>query len=282
MYSNKFVACVLIDGRPAKEFANGTVNLPFGTEYSLRFRNKHNRRAVVKIFLDGANVSETGYVIPARGSVDIHRHALEDRAFKFVSLDSEEAIDHGKNGPNNDKKKGLVEARFYLEKKPSKVVEKHHHHHYPPNPWKPWGPYWGPIYGSGGTIGSSYTCNTSNTASTEPRKKSILRSCGFPGHTFTDMGDELLDLEDGCTVEGGSTGQMFATVYVDLETTFTSVKLFLQGFNLGVQKVQPKKRDAHGRYVKNRESLETENEKLRLKLAELENADLKRKIADAS
>jgi len=60
VYSNKFVMCVLHHGHPLKELANGMVSLPFGAEYALRLRNKNNRRAVVKLFIDGENVSGGG------------------------------------------------------------------------------------------------------------------------------------------------------------------------------------------------------------------------------
>ena len=53
VYSNKFVMCVLVNGKPVEELANGEVQIPFNTEYVLRFRNKNDRRAVVKFWIDG-------------------------------------------------------------------------------------------------------------------------------------------------------------------------------------------------------------------------------------
>lgn len=138
VYSNKFVLVVLRKGRPQKELANGVVKIPFG-EYALRFRNKHTRRAVVKFFIDGENVSGDGYIIPANGHADIDCYHATRNKFKFVSLDSEDAVDFGKNGPNEDKIKGTIEARFFLERESKPFVspswpiihEEHHHHHYP-------------------------------------------------------------------------------------------------------------------------------------------------------
>jgi hypothetical protein len=99
MYSNKFVMCVLVNGQPQTEKANWVVTLPFGSEYALRFRNKHSRRAVVQIYIDGENVSGAGYVVPANDYVDIKRHHDKDRAFKFVSLDSPEQWTPGRTAP---------------------------------------------------------------------------------------------------------------------------------------------------------------------------------------
>jgi hypothetical protein len=188
VYSNKFVVCVLLNGVPQQELANGVVKLPFETEYGLRFRNKHNRRAVVKIFIDGENVSGGGYVIPANDHIDIKRHWDKDRAFKFVSLDSSDAVDAGKNGPNPDKEKGLIEAHFYLEKEvnhhyypypmPWVKEEHHHHHHYPkPDPWPnyPIRPIWHTNANFGATADNAkYSCNHIPVISSDESQ-----ACGF-------------------------------------------------------------------------------------------------------
>jgi hypothetical protein len=108
---------------------------------------------MVKFTIDGENVSGNGYIIDANSFVDIRRHWDKDVGFKFVSLDSGEAVDFGKNGPNEDKVKGLIEAKFYLEKEnkwvyTQTVEHHHHHHHYPrlrpePYPWyDPYRPRW--------------------------------------------------------------------------------------------------------------------------------------------
>jgi hypothetical protein len=119
-FSNRFVMVVMHDGHPLKERADGTVHIPFGAEYSLRFKNKHNRRALVKFFIDGENVSGNGYIMGAYGSkddtIEIERRSECPAKFKFVALDSEDAQLEGKDGPNIDGSKGVIEARFSLEK----------------------------------------------------------------------------------------------------------------------------------------------------------------------
>ena len=113
----------------------------------MRMRNKNSRRAVAKIYIDGENVSGGGYIIPANDVVDIKRWSEVDKAFKFVPLDSGEAVDFGKNGPNDDKIKGVVEVRFFLEKETPQVIE-HHYHHY--NHYYPRQRKYEPIWMTGG------------------------------------------------------------------------------------------------------------------------------------
>lgn len=311
--------CVLFHGEPLKELANGVVPIPFGAEYSLRFRNKHNRRAVVKFFIDGENVSGNGYVIPANDYVDIKRHSGVDRAFKFVSLDSTEAVEFGKNGPNADKVKGTIEAHFYLEReRPVYHHYDHHHHHYHdyyrprpiPHPY----PIWfnscedtTSCWNSGGTKESlapspTYTAPTGNPGASAASNygiggSSALRNKGVSSqsqgrgaggahmcNTSPQVAGVNLsvqsNLQDGCTVEGVSTGQYFSSTWIDTEDTATVLKIFLQGYDEhNVQVSEPKVR---GRVKTNKEirldELESENEKLRKQLAEIENEKLKNEL----
>ncbi len=236
-YSNRFVVNVLVNGQIQKELQSGQVGIPFGSEYALRFRNKHNRRACVKFFIDGENVSGNGYIIPANDYVDIERHHAIDRAFKFVELDSLEAQDAGKNGPNIDGSKGVVEARFYLEKK-NKWVQKpieHHWHYY--NTWptlnNPYVPPAAPGYSCDQPEYSTWS-NCSNDAS-----GSTLRSCSASDSipekiTISDKIPSVIlcsvpPMQDGVTVEGNSTGQCFSSAHINLEDNFTTIKIVLKG-----------------------------------------------------
>lgn len=316
MYSNHFVFCVLISGQPTKELANGVVSLPFGTEYSLRFRNKHSRRAVVKIFIDGENVSGGGYIIPANDYVDIKRHHDKDRSFKFVSLDSPDAVDFGKDGPNHDKVKGTIEARFYLEKEQPKYTYREprhiihrdiHHHHYEQTGWpsdtwpllrNPYSPTvtcdaspQQDMRGSGETKGatlsltglkrsrgpSGQSTNSSDVA-TFKRISVPLERRTLPSADTLSL-NEAAPLQDGCTVEGDTTGQSFTKEWLTTEETYTSLKIFLQGYEEEevVVAAEPKRKTNKSKRL---DDLESENEELRRKLAEIENEQLKEKLAE--
>lgn len=251
VYSNHFVVCVLVDGKPQKERKDGIVLVPYGAEYALRFRNKHGRRAVVKFTIDGEDVSGPGYIVPAHGAIDIQRHHIKDATFKFVSIDSPEAVDHGKND-NSDGSKGVVEAKFFLETEVKLPVEHHHHHHYPPtiinppNPWKPYKPYPPVWYGSTDDKWpnlSNPRSNLSYNASCGGGKSSCSGSygasaCSGPNVAFggaPNLGS--LNFGDGCTVEGDASGQMFGQSWINLETDFVAIRVVLKGVDAPVHKV---------------------------------------------
>lgn len=313
VYSNHFVMCVLVNGTPLSELANGVVSLPFGSEYALRLRNKNGRRAVVKIYIDGENVSGNGYIIPANDFVDIKRHHDKDRSFKFVSLDSGEAVEFGKNGPNDDKVKGTIEARFYLEKeRPAPppvqpIIHDHHHHHhhhdhnYYPRPRPIWYTNTSRTcdYGGGeirrldsdvplgddvtyeskrelATKGIRSLRSRTKTCSAEPASLSM----GFAAPTSEVKTSS--ELKDGCTVEGHTTGQNFYTSWIETEDTYTSLKVFLQGYSGNDSSNFVAAADEKPKRKTNKElrlsELEAENEELRRKLAEAENEELKKKV----
>ena len=224
VYSGGFVICILVNGQVQEERSDGIVIVPEGTEYAIRLRNKNTRRAVGRIFIDNENVSDGGYVINAHGYVDIYRFANKDEAFKVAGLNSPEAVDAGKNGPN-DGTKGVVEVRFQLEK------EREVYNAYPllynkrsdwpkPGPWK-----------------------------ADDRKRGLRsRNPGYESEEKTSGGIVLGDvnggmtsfdcdvsrsltsnrLEDAVTVGGSTTGQRFSTTHVDLESQEIILKVILK------------------------------------------------------
>ena len=223
VYSNKFVMCLLVNNEIQQEKANGVITIPFGSEYILRFRNKHNRRAVVQIYIDGENVSDSGYIIDGNSSIDIKRHSCVDKSFKFVDLNSSEAIEYGKNGPNPDKIKGTIVARFYLEKEQKHIVN------YPP--------FWiTPYPDKYKKPQTTWNCqNTSHMeCSNNIRGQSMI--CDYESNSISHNIDS--NLQDGCTVEGSITGQHFYTKHIDIEDSYTSVKIFLQGYT-NTQTIKP-------------------------------------------
>ncbi len=266
VYSQKFVLSILVNGQPQKELGNGTVKIPFG-EYAVRMRNKNSRRAVAQIYIDGENVSGAGYIIPANDAIDIKRWSEVDKAFKFVPLDSGEAVDFGKNGPNDDKIKGVVEVRFFLEKETPKIEHHYHHYHHnyydrykrSPMPYIPNEPIW---MAGGGT----YNCDTTSS-------KSLRCNVNTPESAALSM-NFMPPVNDGCTVQGSSTNQSFTSKHIDIENDYVSLKVFLQGFEQK-KPVEVVRQTNHQRQLT---TLEQENEELRRKIAELENEKLKKQL----
>ena len=228
--------CLLLNNIPQPEKANGVIEIPFNSAYVLRFTNKHNRRAVVKIYIDGENVSGGGYIIDAHSSINIKRHSDVDKAFQFVNLDSKAAKRAGKNGPNTNKSKGVIEARFYLEqdqvqtpppvKKCIPIIypdRQYHPYKQPTHPWvdpykTPYEPYQ-PIWCR--SINRNISSNSVNLSSTV---------CDFDDSSYSIQNKHTTKLSDGCTVKGSSTGQSFISSNIDIKDTYTSIKLFLQGY----------------------------------------------------
>lgn len=271
--------CIIVDGKIQKELANGTVLIPFGTEYAIRFRNKNEKRAVVKFKIDGENASGDGYVINANSFIDIKRYAHKDCAFKFVSLDSEEAIDFGKNGSNDDKVKGLIEAVFYLEKQHPVTYT------YNPSIWNDNNKYWPNTYWmSNITTQCNYnvTCGSYMYDKHAPRSLHRDASSDQSGiKNSLPTYDAILssDISEGATVEGKSTGQNFCEVSIDLESDFVTLKLFLQGTNKEnciKRKIEKENEDLRKQIEEQKKQKELdfllkENKKLREELDSLKN-----------
>jgi len=255
-YKNKFVMCILHNNSIVKELANGQVNLPLGSEYSIRLRNKHNKRAICRLFIDGENVSGGGFIINAHSYVDIERPFNVDKKFKFVSLDSEEAHDFGKNGPNHDKIKGTIVAEFALEKEKLWINTgiNYPYSPYSPKLSSPWDSYpWfqnigGPLNGdyrdvyanssSKGMPNTSRTYTNSvnsvslNNISTQPVMSNVEYA-----DSFTKYGATSKDLQDGATVEGSKSYQQFYSTYFEDDGKWTTLRLFLQGYEKSTMKV---------------------------------------------
>lgn len=263
VYSNKFVMCVLVNNQIQKELNNGTVPIPFGVEYTLRFRNKNSRRAVVKFYIDGEDVSGNGYIIPGNSHIDIKRYSNKDESFRFVPLDSQEAIDQGKNGPNLDKVKGLIEAKFYLEKQCYFKNNKNDNY------------YWNYLNGAPSTL-----CDYKYTSTTfsESKPYTITYNKDTISLSSNDINKINIALNDGATVPGSSTGQFFSNVYIDIEEDYVKLKLFLQGieenYNNKINEYELIKKQNQD--LKNQ--IKEEQEKLKLKELIEENKKLKEEL----
>lgn len=260
MYSNKFVISVLVNGQVQKEFANGEVNLPFDTEYAIRFRNKNDRQAVVKLFIDGEKMCRGGFVIPANTYRDIECSSQTLRKFKFVDLQSNEAQDHGKDQSNSEKKMGLLEAHWYLEKARPVVKEIHHHHNHPvpypvPSPiWprpRPYEPYFccrdsAPAGNSADATTTDFdageSIKSSDAAPAAPYAGGNAQRRAFAGrqgplkeYAASSSAANFVEcsrkVSDGATVEGAHSNQRFGECNVDIEETATVLKLYLRGYH---------------------------------------------------
>lgn len=234
-YSNKFVLSILADGNVIKEKANGDVLIPFNTEYSIRLRNKNNRKCAVQLFVDGEEATTAGkIIIPAHDSVDLERWLHDNhkgKKFKFVDLQSTEAQDFGKD-QSDVYGNGIIEARFFLEKEYPKIntIEEHHHHHHHYDWWPKYPyPYNPPIwYGTSNTFMAKGMSGGGGTCSSAGNLENVSFTCNNNSEIIPDI--NLCSA--GATVEGGESTQKFTSSYIDLETTYTTLKLQLKGSNI--------------------------------------------------
>lgn len=127
MYRNSYIVALMVGGKIQKESDDGSVLIPFGSEYVIRLKNKLRKRAVADVWLDG-RIAAKGIVIDANGTVDLERfvtdgNLLEGKRFKLARL-----TDPKVEQPN-DSENGTIEVNFYPEKD-EPVVEKIVTHEY--------------------------------------------------------------------------------------------------------------------------------------------------------
>lgn len=243
MHSSGFVVAVMVNGKVAPEKQNGQVLLPFGTEFQVYLKNKNSRTAVAQIFLDGENVSGGGYVLRPRTCVTIERYLEIPKRFKFVSLESDEAVLEGKNGDNSEGTKGLVEVRFFYEKiatPPIQITEVHNHYYTPPVTLPYVHVYPRPSYGILRGFSTTGLADTStNTAEPSTVVGCMAVGTQIMSAAVTSSHPEALtgtlgltkteEVQDGCTVEGGYSSQRFNSTNILTEDTYVSIRLFIQG-----------------------------------------------------
>lgn len=113
MYNEKLVAVVKANGRILRE-TNGTVYIPFNTEYSIQIKNLHNTKAVVSIDIDGDDVcDDSQYVIHPNQTVEIEgflRGNKITRKFKFI--EKTQAISDFRGDDIED---GLIKLSYQFE-----------------------------------------------------------------------------------------------------------------------------------------------------------------------
>lgn len=114
MYSNNLAAALVVDGKVLREFGD-TVYMPFGSEYSIRLKNLNSRRALVKIEIDGEEVTDGGLVVGAFKSVDLERfirngNLSQGNRFKFV--ERSQKIEEHRGIKTED---GIISIRYEFE-----------------------------------------------------------------------------------------------------------------------------------------------------------------------
>lgn len=259
-YSQRFVVSVLVNDQVREEKPDGSVIIPFGVEYALKFRNKHrDRRAIVKLFIDGEEQSKGGYVIPPNSAKIIERNSHSPHKFKFVAPNSTAAQEWGKDRYNTEGFNGVIEARFYLEKE-QPVQEIHHHHHYPiaesspaqysqtiPPPRERRTAYfhqWNTdnrATGPGGSSAMGFSMKSSAGRTCNSNMPETLNFCDqnremSPPPNCLEMAKSPTTITPGVTVEGSHSSQTFVKINLELENDFVPIKVILKGYKADSEK----------------------------------------------
>jgi hypothetical protein len=233
MYSKNFVVAILHNGKFCEESKDGIVALPFGSEYTIRLRNKNSRRAVAFVYIDEENVTGGGIVVDANNYIDLERSTTKAVKFKFVSAKSGEAIDAGKNN-RTDGSNGVIRVEWKLEKeKPAIPTYIPVPYPYPvPYPRPKFRPYYGTprsTYVKGGPCGQSMSGSPDALLSFDASASAPSMPTNYSECNTSAAQRE--NLKEGCTVEGSYSHQTFYKVNIDLEDgPGVVIRIVLRGY----------------------------------------------------
>lgn len=257
MYISKLVCAVKTNGKilreDQKDGSSAILTLPFGSEYSLLLKNLSGKRALVKIEIDGKNISEGGLVIDKGQQYEIERPVSSPNKFKFIEK-TQEISDH--RGDRIDD--SLIRLTWQFEK--AHVEYTSYTYSWPPKTRKkiikrrPLKPFWyeteewieeeveeipwGGVYYnntsgsmSGSCTGTVGNCNTTLTGGIETPDSSDLR-CADLGIASGAVASSApaKAFASGITVGGEKSSQQFSAASIGiLENEVHSMVLQLRG-----------------------------------------------------
>jgi len=137
MYNDKLVVAVKAQGKILREHKD-TALMPFGTEYSILIKNKNTVRALVRVEIDGTDVTGgTQLIVGPNSSIDLERfikngNLKEGNRFKFIER-TQKIEEHRGIGAED----GLVRVEFEFERAMTTTLTVNNFnnvHHYV-NPW---------------------------------------------------------------------------------------------------------------------------------------------------
>lgn len=203
VYSEKLVCSVKVGGRILREHDRDHVYLPFGSEYSLLFKNLDTRRCVVTLTIDGQDVmAGHQFVIGANQTAEIERFIVNGNLsqgprFKFIEK-TEQISEH--RGDRVDD--GIIRIEYQFEHMWNRDTIKsiiHHHHHYDYNPLRS-------SFHNPQTFGAS---TGDPVASYHHTTSGNVNSRGVQGQSVSQSNVTMDSLDDGITVHGGDSSQQF-------------------------------------------------------------------------
>jgi hypothetical protein len=138
-YKDQFVVEVKCNGKILR-LRDDFVYLPFGSEYSLYFKNLSSKRASIKVSIDGTDVLDhQSLILDANSSTELEGFLRGNQAknrFKFIKKTKE--IQEHRGDKIDD---GFIRVEFAYEKPQPEIIKKtiihedHHHYHRPHYYW---------------------------------------------------------------------------------------------------------------------------------------------------
>lgn len=126
MYHDKFVVVIKVDGKILREH-DGVVYLPFNHHYSILLKNLSNRKALVKIEIDGREVTGGGLIIPhtVGNVVELERFIDNNdlnKGYKFKFIQKTKDVQEARGDRVDD---GLIKVEWWFEEEePFRVTYK--------------------------------------------------------------------------------------------------------------------------------------------------------------
>lgn len=243
MYSNKMVVSLKSGSKFFKDEENGTVHIPFGTDYSIYLKNLESRRALVKISIDGKDVlSGHQLIIEPNSFLELEGYMkdnLVSNKFKFIKM-----TDGIRNHRGETPEDSLIRIEWDYELKHETI-------HYPV--YIPYVYLW-PSYPFVVTTKWDYKTTWSGTINADNQKISgwsVTYSNNNVNNTLNLNGQSgqvsnyysstvpVNDSSNGITVKGKDTHQRFEYGYVsEMENNPSTIVFKLQGFD-GSQEMRP-------------------------------------------
>jgi len=234
-----FVVAVKCNGKILRETfdENGesVVKLPFTSEYQILLKNLETRSALVKISIDGIDVSDSSIIVTPNSTTPLEGFLKDFRVVnKFKFIEKTEQISNFRGNRLDD---GLIRVQYTFEASKPQVINDYHYHHHDWNYyywpwWPPYSPYisYGPSgnysVGKGLTSGSpgDVTFNCSNNLQNKNIEQVNCFNCNV----------------DGITVPGSKSEQVFYPANVEtLETNSHVIIIRLQGSKDGKKVEKP-------------------------------------------
>jgi hypothetical protein len=236
MYKDSFVVSLKSQGKILREERGGTLQIPFGTQYSIFMKNLESRKALASITIDGVDALDgEKIIVGANSSAEISgfiKDKVAKNNFKFIERTKRIEDFRGINAQD-----GIIEVRFQFEEKKNYTItisSQPDWTYIPPRKYvypEFYDPYIyvGKFYGT-----SDGTLNLTNS-------KSSAQNCSMDNiNCFYSTLDSFEEKKEGITVRGSEIHQQFYNGYIDdLESEIHTIVLKLVGYNNGVEVCKP-------------------------------------------